>query len=80
MAKRKPARRKREWTHDMRLRVAVQIEAKGYKEKADLIRKLAKDRFCAVMCYGQRRWFARCLTDGEILALPPPKPFPWLKE
>jgi hypothetical protein len=22
---------------------------------------------------------ARCLTDEEILALPPPKPFPWLK-
>ena len=79
MAKRKPARPKR-WTHDDRLRIADRIEAEGDKEKADLIRKLAKDRFCAVMCYGQKRWFARCLTDDEILALSPPKPFPWLKD
>jgi hypothetical protein len=73
MAKRKPAQRKREreWTHHQRLRIADRIEAKGDKEKADLIRKLAKDRFRAVMCYGQRRWFARCLTDDEIAALPP---------
>ena len=49
------------------------------KVKADLIRKLAKDRFCAVMCYGQKRWFARCLTDDEILALPPPKPYRFIK-
>ena len=52
----------------MRLRVADQIEAKGDKEKADLIRKLAKERFCAVMCYGLNRRFARCLTDHEIAA------------
>jgi hypothetical protein len=71
MAKRKPSRPKREWTHDMRLRVADQIEAKG---------DLAKERFCAVMCYGQRRRFARCLTDEEILALPARKAFPWLKD
>jgi hypothetical protein len=73
MAKRKPARRKREreWTHDQRLRIADRIEAEGDKEKADLIRKVAKERFCAVMCYGQKRWFARCLTDHEITALPP---------
>ena len=81
MAKRKPARRKREreWTHDQRLRIADRIEAKGDKEKAALIRTLAKERFCAVMCYGQKRRFARCLTDDEMLALPPPKPFPFLK-
>ena len=64
MAKRKPARPKREWTHDDRRRIADRIEAEGD-------RKLAKDRFCAVMCYGQKRWFARCLTDDEIAALPP---------
>ena len=47
MAKRKPAQRKREreWTHDQRLRLADRIEAKGDKEKADLIRKMSKDRF-----------------------------------
>jgi hypothetical protein len=73
MAKRKPARPKREWTHDMRLRVADQIEARGDKEKADLIRKLAKDRFRAVMTYGMDRSFARLLTDDEIVALPAPR-------
>jgi hypothetical protein len=64
MAKRKPARRKREreWTHDQRLRLADSIEAEGA-----LIRTLAKERFCAVMCYGQRRRFARCRTDDEML-------------
>ena len=82
MAKRKPARRKREreWTNDQRLRIADRIEAEGDKEKADLFRKLAKERFCAVMCYGQKRWFARCLMDEEMLALPPPKACPWLKD
>ena len=49
-------------------------------EEANRIRKLAKQRFRAVMCYGQRRRFARCLTDDEMLALPPPKPFPWLED
>ena len=24
--------------------------------------------------------WARCLTDDEMLALPPPKPFSWLKD
>ena len=50
------------------------------KEKAALIRKLAKDRFRAVTTYGMDRNFARLLTDEEILALPPPKPFPWLED
>jgi hypothetical protein len=82
MAKRKPARRERErmWTHDQRLRLARRIEAKGDTEKAALIRKLAKERFCAVMTYGMNRSFAQCLTDEEILALPAPKTFPWLKD
>jgi hypothetical protein len=80
MAKRKPARPKREWTHDQRLRIADRIEAEGDKEKADLIRKLAKDRFRAVMTYGMDRDFARLLTDEEILALPAPKAFPWLED
>jgi hypothetical protein len=81
MAKRKSARRKRErmWTHDQMLRQAQRIEAEGDKAKADLIRKLAKDRFRAVICYGMNRSFARCLTDDEIAALSPPKPFPFLK-
>ena len=63
MAKRMPARRKREreWTHDQMLRVADLIEARGDKEKADLIRKLAKDRFRAIMTYGQKRRFTRIL-------------------
>ena len=82
MAKRKPAQRKREreWTHDQRLRIADRIEAKGDKEEADLIRKLAKDRFRAVMTYGMDRDFARLLTDEEIVALSPPKAFPWRKD
>ena len=74
MAKRKQARRKREptmRTHAQWLQIAHWAEANGDKDKADLIRKLAKERFCAVMCYGQRRWFAGCLTDDEIAALPP---------
>jgi hypothetical protein len=78
---RKPPRRKRdrESTHDQMLRVADLIEARGDKEKADLIRTLAKDRFRAIMTYGQKRRFARILLDEEILILPPPKPFPFLK-
>ena len=60
MAKRKPAqpKRERERTNDQRLRIADRIEAEGDKEKADLIRKLAKDRFRAVMTYGMDRDFA----------------------
>ena len=82
MAKRKPARRKREreWTHDQRLRLADRIEAKGDTEKAALIRKLAKDRFRAVITYGMNSSFARLLTDEEIVALPPRKLFPWLED
>ena len=52
MAKRKPARRKREptvRTHARLLEIAHWAEVIGNKEKADLIRKLAKDRFRAVM-------------------------------
>ena len=79
MAKRKPAQPKREWTHDMRLRMADRIEAEGDKEKADMIRKLAKDRFRAIMTYGMDRDFAQILTDEEMLALPAPKQFPFLK-
>jgi len=59
------------------LRLARRIEAKGDKEKAALIRKLAKDRFRAVMCYGSFAW---CLTDHEIAALLAPKAYPWLKD
>jgi len=83
MAKRKPARRKRQPTvptHDKMLRHARRIEAKGDRKKAALIRKLAKDRFRAVMCYGMNRDFARLLTDEEIVALSPPKAFPWRKD
>jgi hypothetical protein len=83
MAKRKPARRKREptvRTHAQLLEIAHWAEVIGNKEKADLIRKLAKDRFRAVMTYGMDRDFARLLTDEEILALPAPKTFPWLKD
>ena len=57
MAKREPARQKPEptiSTHDQILRRARRLEAEGDKEKADLIRKLAKDRFRAVMTYGTR--------------------------
>jgi hypothetical protein len=43
----------------MRLRLADEIEARGDLEKADLIRKLAKDRFRAMMTYGTNRSFAR---------------------
>ena len=78
MEKRKPARRKRQppmWTHDKMLRHARRIEAKGDRKKAALIRKLAKDRFRAVMTYGMDRDFARLLTDEEIVALPAPKAF-----
>jgi len=32
------------------------------------------------MTYGMDRDFARLLTDEEILALPAPKTFPWLKD
>ena len=74
----KPARRKHQptiSTHAQMLRLA-----RRNKEKAALIRKLAKDRFRAVMTYGMDRSFARLLTDEEILALPPPKPFPWLED
>jgi len=67
------------WTHDKMLRLARRIEAKGDKEKATLIRKLAKDRFRAVMTYGMNRSFARLQTDKEIVALPPRKLFPWLE-
>ena len=83
MAKRKPARRKRQPTmptHNQMLRLARRIEAKGDKKKADLIRKLAKDRFRAVMTYGMDRSFARLLTDEEIVVLPAPKTFPWLED
>ena len=34
----------------------------------------------AVMCYGLNRSFARLLTDEEIVALPAPKAYPWLKD
>jgi hypothetical protein len=43
-------------------------QANGDHAKADLIRKLAKDRFRAFMTYGMNRSFARCLTDEEVLA------------
>ena len=79
MAKRIPARRKRQptiSTHAQMLRPARQAEAKGDKEKATLIRKLAKDRFRAVMTYGLNRSFARLLTDEEIVALPPQEAVP----
>lgn len=83
MAKRKPARRKRQpptWTHDKMLRLARRIEAEGDKEKADHIRKMCKQRFRAEMCFnGQKRDFSGILTDEEILAEPAPKPYPWLK-
>jgi hypothetical protein len=32
------------------------------------------------MTYGMDRDFARLLTDEEIVALPPSKPFPWLED
>jgi hypothetical protein len=79
MAKRKPRRRAMR-THAEILRRAQLIEDQGDKQAADLIRKLAKDRFRAVMTYKQDRDFSRILTDEEIFALPPPKPFPWLKD
>lgn len=77
MAKRK--REPVERTHAQWLEIARFAEAVGNKERADWIKKHAEDRFRAVMCYGQQRSFARCLTDDEILALSPPKAFPFLK-
>jgi hypothetical protein len=83
MAKRKQARRKREptmRTHAQWLQIAHWAEANGDKDKADLIRKLAKDRLPAIMTYGIHRDFARLLTDKEILALPAPEAFAWLED
>lgn len=81
--KRKPTRRKREpttRTHAQWLEIAHWAEVGGDREKADWIRKMCKQRFRAEMCFnGQNRDFAVILTDEEILALPPPKSFPFLK-
>lgn len=78
MAKRK--REPIERTHAQWLEIAHWAERVGNKEKADHIRKMCKQRFRAEMCFnGQNRDFSRILTDDEILALAPPKPFPFLE-
>jgi hypothetical protein len=79
MAKRRK-REPTERTHAQWLEIARFAEAVGNQERADWIRKHAKARFCAEMCYGLNRSFARCLIDEEIIALPAPRSFPWLKD